>query len=258
MTSIDQHRPQYAPDSIHRYEQIFGRNYVSTGGAETTREIASGLGLKAGMDVLDVGCGLGGSAFMMAQEYGARVTGVDLLPQMIDLAKERAAGYGIAGVEFVEGDILALSLPEGKFDLVYSRDAFLHIPNKATLFSRLLRSLKPGGKVFLTDYASGPKPWTEAFSEYQTCNGYDLRTPEAYAAVVQEAGFTDVKASDRTEAFVAVLRRERYAAQHATETGPEALSAEDRAYLVDRWTKKIAYCETGDMRWVHLEGRCPP
>lgn len=257
MATIDKHRPQYSTSSIDRYEKIFGRDFVSTGGAATTQTILEGLGLEPGMHVLDVGCGLGGSAFLMARAYGVRVTGIDLLPQMINLAKDRGAGYGLDGVVFSEGDVLEMELSAGAFDLVYSRDAFLHIADKAALFKKLLHAVRPGGKLYLTDYGCGPKPWSVIFAEYQARNGYDLHEPEAYAAVVRDAGFVDVAARDETDTFVATLRRECDAAANAPDTGPDALSPEDRDYLVDRWRKKIQYCDGGDMRWVHVSGTRP-
>src|SRR5689334_10269970 len=64
---------QYSLKEIAKYEAIYGRNFISPGGAATTREILGLAGWRAGMSVLDIGCGLGGAAFLIAQTYGARV-----------------------------------------------------------------------------------------------------------------------------------------------------------------------------------------
>lgn len=66
---------QYSRNGILRYEKIFGTDFVSTGGISTTREFVKMLKLKKGQKVLDVGCGIGGSAFHMNIEYGAHVEG---------------------------------------------------------------------------------------------------------------------------------------------------------------------------------------
>ena len=86
---------QYSRNGILRYEQIFGQDYVSTGGAETSEEFVAMLNLKEGQKVLDVGCGIGGSAFLMRRKYGAHVQGIDLSKNMIDIANERAAKYNL-------------------------------------------------------------------------------------------------------------------------------------------------------------------
>jgi len=106
---------QYSRKSILRYEKIFGPTYISTGGQETTivmenfqtccqrvntllnflniclQEFCKKLDLTPGQKVLDVGCGIGGSAFHMAREYGVEVRGVDLSTNMITLALENQA-----------------------------------------------------------------------------------------------------------------------------------------------------------------------
>lgn len=58
---------QYSLKSILRYEKVFGDGFVSTGGSETTGEFIKSLELKPNMRVLDVGCGLGGAAFLMSE-----------------------------------------------------------------------------------------------------------------------------------------------------------------------------------------------
>src|SRR6185503_6655189 len=84
---------QYTRKGILRYEKIFGDGYVSTGGPETTQYLCSKLEgvLRPGVKVLDVGSGIGGAMFHLEREYGAVVTGIDLSPEMVAIARERAA-----------------------------------------------------------------------------------------------------------------------------------------------------------------------
>jgi len=82
---------QYTRRGILRYERIFGKTFVSTGGAETTEAFCQKLDLQPGQKVLDVGCGTGGSAFYMARNYGVEVRGVDLSTNMISLALETSS-----------------------------------------------------------------------------------------------------------------------------------------------------------------------
>lgn len=94
--------------------------------AATTKEFVETLRLKAGERVLDVGCGIGGGAFYMAEEYDVEVVGVDLSINMISFALERSIGRKCA-IEFEVGDCTKIQYPEASFDVIYSRDTILHI-----------------------------------------------------------------------------------------------------------------------------------
>ena len=84
---------QYTPSHILQYEHLMGANFMSCGGLKTTKMYATPLSkydnpVKEGFRVLDVGCGIGGSAFFFAS-LGATVIGVDLSTTSIAIAKER-------------------------------------------------------------------------------------------------------------------------------------------------------------------------
>ncbi len=98
--------------------------------------------------VLDVGCGIGGSAFYMARCFGALVHGIDLSVNMIALAQENRANLaekepGVKHrVQFHVEDATTMSYPQDFYDVVYSRDTILHIEDKAALFRKFFRTLK--------------------------------------------------------------------------------------------------------------------
>src|SRR5436190_5073856 len=98
---------QYSLDEIRKYETIYGRNFISPGGEATARAILGLVAFTPNMDVLDVGCGLGGVAFLMAQTYGARVHGIDLSRNMLQLAQARCQEAQLPqAVTFEHTDIL--------------------------------------------------------------------------------------------------------------------------------------------------------
>uniref|UniRef100_A0A0E0DUF8 phosphoethanolamine N-methyltransferase n=1 Tax=Oryza meridionalis TaxID=40149 RepID=A0A0E0DUF8_9ORYZ len=117
---------QYKTTGILRYERVFGEGYVSTGGIETTKEFVDKLDLKPGQKVLDVGCGIGGGDFYMAENYDAHVLGIDLSINMVSFAIERAIGRKCS-VEFEVADCTTKTYPPNTFDVTYSRDTILHI-----------------------------------------------------------------------------------------------------------------------------------
>ena len=97
---------QYTRQSITLYESIYGVDFVSPGGALVARDLIERMDLPNGARVLDAGCGLGGSSFMMAREFGLQVTGMDLSVNMLDIAREKLTGHGLEGrVELVHGDL---------------------------------------------------------------------------------------------------------------------------------------------------------
>ena len=95
------------------------------------------LDLKKGMRVLDIGSGIGGSAFLMAQKYGVNVHGIDLSKNMVGIARQSASKEIFpdnATVTFEICDATTVAFPSNTFDLIYSRDSILHIDDKLSLF----------------------------------------------------------------------------------------------------------------------------
>ncbi|WP_017304946.1 methyltransferase domain-containing protein [Spirulina subsalsa] len=107
-------------------------------------------GLPAGTTVLDVGCGIGGSSRILAQDYGFAVTGVTISPQQVKRAQELTPPGLMA--QFQVDDALALSFPDGSFDVVWSIEAGPHMSDKALFAQELLRVLKPGGILVVADW----------------------------------------------------------------------------------------------------------
>ena len=249
-TKYDNHG-QYSRAGILRYEKIFGEGYISTGGHETTEYLISKIPdtLSPGVRVLDVGSGIGGAAFFLARKYGAFVTGVDLSEEMVAIAHERAAGAGdIGSVTTILGDVLSESFPE-PFNVIWSRDALMHIPDKPRLFKRLHDLGAPGGKLVITDYAQGTGAKSPEFQAYIKSTGYHVVDPAAYGKLIEGAGYTDVQAEDATDRFVAILEKELDLLNANRADFLESFSEDDLNYLVARWQMKVGFCKAGEMKW---------
>jgi MPBQ/MSBQ methyltransferase len=106
--------------------------------------------LPAGTTLIDVGCGIGGSSRILAQDYGFAVTGVTISPQQVQRAQELTP-EGVTA-QFKVDDALALSFPDASFDIVWSVEAGPHMPDKAQFARELLRVLKPGGILVVADW----------------------------------------------------------------------------------------------------------
>ncbi|GJM93469.1 hypothetical protein PR202_ga10027 [Eleusine coracana subsp. coracana] len=239
---------QYKTSGILRYERIFGEGYVSTGGVETTKEFVDKLDLKPGHKVLDVGCGIGGGDFYMAENYDAHVVGIDLSINMISFALERAIGRKCS-VEFEVADCTTKIYPDNTFDVIYSRDTILHIQDKPSLFKSFFKWLKPGGKVLISDYCRCPGKPSEEFAAYIKQRGYDLHDVEAYGQMLKNAGFRDVIAEDRTDQFLGILRRELAEFEKNKDSFLADFTQEDYDDIVNGWKAKLQRSSAGEQRW---------
>jgi phosphoethanolamine N-methyltransferase len=242
---------QYSRTGILRYEKVFGEHYISTGGHATTEDLCARLGpaLRPGVRVLDVGSGIGGAAFHLARAYGAKVTGIDLAEEMVAIARDRVVQLGLTdSVTFILGDVLEADFPE-PFDVIWSRDAFMHIPDKPRLFSRLYSLMAPGGRLVITDYARGKTPGSPEFEAYIEKTGYSVIEPKQYGELLRAAGFVNVLVDDATDRFVEILRSEEDRLVSHRDEFLASFSAADLDYLVDRWNMKIGFCGAGDMKW---------
>ncbi|KAK3032115.1 hypothetical protein RJ639_037419 [Escallonia herrerae] len=278
---------QYKCSGILRYERIFGQGFVSTGGIDTTKEFVSKLALKPGQKVLDVGCGIGGGDFYMAENFDVDVVGIDLSVNMISFALERAIGLKCS-VEFEVADCTTITYPDNTFDVIYSRDTILHIQDKPALFKSFYKWLKPGGKVLISDYCRRAGSPSEEFAEYIKQRGYDLHDVESYGELVllvnvlkmlRNAGFDKVIAEDRTEQvlifsslfleisstnfvafqpkmwifsgfqFIEVLQKELNRVEEERNEFIEDFSEEDYNDIVGGWKAKLIRSSSGEQRW---------
>ena len=152
-------------------------------------------GLQPGQTVLDLGCGAGLDVLLAALQVGlaGRVIGVDMTPEMIDLARRHATGAAVTNAEFRLGTIEDLPVQDSSIDVVISNCVASLSPAKDRLLAEARRVLVPGGRLAVADLALlGPLP--ASVQDRLAAWGGITRavTVETYRAAVAEAGFTDV------------------------------------------------------------------
>ncbi|XP_065185084.1 uncharacterized protein LOC135815686 [Sycon ciliatum] len=246
---------QYSVNGILRYEKMFGKNYVSTGGPETTAEFVPMLKLQEGEQVMDVGSGLGGGALYMAENYGVDVLGLDLSTNMVHIALARAVSCSTGSVLYEVSDITKRQFPDESFDVIYSRDTLLHIPNKAEVFKKFFRWLKPGGRILISDYCCGEGEWSDSFKTYVEQRHYTLHSVKHYGQILRDAGFAEVVADDRSRQFCDVLLREVKRASAERSELVKEFSEKDYDDLVTGWKAKVERVNAGDQCWGLFFGR---
>ncbi|WP_237215477.1 SAM-dependent methyltransferase [Falsiroseomonas oryziterrae] len=180
------------------------------------RHIAAKLHLgRPDLEVLDIGCGWGGMALHLAQEWGCRVTGITLSEEQLEVARRRAEEAGLAGrVRFELMDYRAWDRP---VDRIVSVGMFEHVgvTHYATFFRRLRAALKPDGValVHAIGRMSGPcttNPW---LAKYIFPGGYSPALSEVVPAV-EKAGLwiTDIEILRLHYALTIAEWRRRFAA----------------------------------------------
>jgi len=108
--------------------------------------------LPPGSRILDVGCGIGGSARILARDYGFTVLGISISRAQIARATALTPPELAGHCQFAVMDALALELPDGGFDGVWSVEAGPHMPDKQRYADELLRVLRPGGRLAVADW----------------------------------------------------------------------------------------------------------
>jgi len=154
--------------------------------------------------------------------------------------------------------IFKQKLKKNLYFKVYSRDTILHIQDKKSLFENFFKSLKPGGKVVITDYCrddlktSNRDSYSQEFDDYVKDRGYHLLTVEEYGKVLMSAGFSHVTATDMTDEFIDILRKELDGFQKIKDEVVKEYSEEDFDHICQGWEEKVVRCNQGDQAWGYF------
>ncbi len=254
---VDEEATRYTRRSILRSEWMYGRGFQSPGHLPIMERFCRRLPMTRGMNILDIGSGLGGAAFYFAEHYDASVLGLDVAPAMIEISRERAQEDDVKTVRFVQGDVRTATLPRNAFDLAWTRDCILYVAEKDAVWRAMFDALKPGGTMFMTDFCRQAEPLSGAFADYlDTCH-YHLHTVDQYAASLAAAGFQILTAEDATAEFILCMEREQSNLDASKDRFLQTYNDDDYVYLSTRWEKKLKFCRDGEFRWGLFIARKP-
>jgi len=191
------------------------------GGRKATALALEKMSLSKGQRVLDIGCGIGGAARYIADQSGCNVSGIDLTPEYIAVAKTLTELTGLDDkVTFDVASALAMPYPDQVFDAAITLHVAMNIPQRAALYSEIARVLKPGATLYIFDVMKKsdgdllfPVPWAE------TKDTSYLTTPEEMCSLLEDAGFGIQEIGDRTDFALDYFRERRVAADN----GPSPL-----------------------------------
>jgi SAM-dependent methyltransferase len=206
-------------------EDLAAVDQFHIGGRDATLGLAKLAGLAPGLEVLDVGGGLGGPARTLARDFGSRVTVLDLTEEYCRAGEELTRRTGLADrVRFRHGDALAAPFPDASFDVVWTQHSSMNIEDKERLYESTRRVLRPGGRLALHEVMAGPGggvqfpvPWSPdgAFSF--------LRPPDAIRGLLARLGFRETAWVDVSAGAIAFVRERAAAARGAAAPPPLGL-----------------------------------
>jgi ubiquinone/menaquinone biosynthesis C-methylase UbiE len=172
-----------------------------SGGRNATVRLAQLAQINGSERVLDVGCGIGGPSRYLASRFSCVVTGLDLTAEFVALAGMLAQRTRLSDkVTYRQGDALDLPFADASFNLVWSQNAAMNIPDRDRLYAEMHRVLTPAGRLALQEIAAGPggepfypTPWASDKSISF------LLTPQSTRAALELVGFRVVAWQDTTE-----------------------------------------------------------
>jgi len=178
------------------------------GGSEASRFVGEALGAASGLQVLDIGCGIGGPARFMASTFGCRVTGIDLTADYVAVGNQLSAMVGLGDAVNLQQSS-ALDLPfgdggtggEAGFDAAYVMHVGMNIADKPRMIAEAARVLRPGGKLVVYDVMTqreGPVTYPLPWSDVPENSAVDRLS--AYEAALNAAGLV-IEASETKRDF---------------------------------------------------------
>lgn len=218
---------------------------------QTVEHMVAKLGDIAGKRIVDLGSGYGGAARVLAGEYGAHVTCLNLSTVENERNRRLTSEAGLADrIEVVDGSFDAMPFADPDFDIAWSQDAILHAPDRGAVLDEVARVLKPGGLFVFHDpmQADGLTETAALRPIYDRIHLPDLASIGYYREELKARGFTEVETEVLTPQLGTHYRRVREnLLARKDELGlPDAFVTRMSAGL-NHWVEGAA---NGNLRWA--------
>jgi len=200
---------------------MIGDDYINMEGYNPDADLGLGCGIPTqfaaigkGDSVLDLGCGAGNDCFVARAIVGktGKVTGLDFTEAMVAKAKENNKKLGFTNVEFVQGDIEEMPLPDNQFDVVVSNCVLNLVPDKNKAFAQIMRVLKPNGHFCVSDVVIKgelPENLRQDAEMYVECISGAVEMKE-YLEIISRQGFTNITVHKQNEIVIPGEILEKY------------------------------------------------
>lgn len=253
---------QYAKQFTDALQFMWGKGFLSPGGPEEVEDMLRGHDIR-GKRVLDIGSGLGGVDLLLVTQHGAgEVVGIDVEGQLVDASVELIQSAGLTGkIQFMLVEPGPLPFPDQSFDLVFSKDAMVHIPDKAALYSEVLRVLRPGGAFIAADWLWADGAAASHVVQEWLSKGplkFAFTTPKQAADELRQAGFTHVSVEDRRHLLQISNRKEIEILEGPARERLASIVGQDMALArLSSARGRQGALDSGDLIPSHFIGRAP-
>jgi SAM-dependent methyltransferase len=203
---------QYSKPFTDALQFVWGRGFLSPGGREEINEMLQGRSI-SGSRVLDIGSGLGGVDLVLVEQHQAgEVVGIDVEAPLIEAARELVSSAELSDrISFLLVEPGSLPFHDASFDVVFSKDAMVHIDDKRLLYKEVLRVLKPGGIFLASDWLWASGAESSSVVQDWLSKGplrFAFTTPDQARSALRGAGFCDIEIIDRRALLRASNRSE--------------------------------------------------
>ena len=230
----------------------FGEGCTFPGSASAITQLIEPLQLDEGMDVVDIGAGIGTAARIIAQETGANVEALEMDPGQLELAQQFAEQAGLGDrVTTVEGILGNCAIEPGSRDAIFGRETLLGVADKDAAFLEMWSLLKPGGQILLVDFIAkspvGIKEDALEWAKFEKMKPHMVTMDQIKQGL--SAAHLDVhKAEDISDAFCSHILRGLAGLTDTLKQG--SVPKDQRPWVmweVELWARRVATLQAGNI-----------
>ncbi len=258
MTASD----HYNDTTINFLGDFWGDGYMSPGGSKEVARVLEGLDLKD-FSVLDIGCGSGQITVELVQQHGAKhVTGIDVEDTVVAATNKRVSDLDLTkNIEIRKVNPGPLPFDDNTFDLVFSKDSIIHIPDKEALAIEAFRVTQSGGYFAAADWLiSHDGEPSKEMAEYISAEDLDfaMASPARYQAAMEKAGFINVQLTSRNAWYSEVASEElKRFTGHERESWDIKFGKDFMIEQEEIWEKLVFVLASGEHCPHHIRAQKP-